>query len=1149
MKLKHKLLLTFVVLASLWAICYGIVGLIGTYKLSNGCLIRYSSTDPIATTKTSLDSREFPLRADGNYTFLEFTDTSLDANGQVVTTKKYGPDPNKYGQWFKVDVNLMPTQKVTLQVSGEVSLCRAYIPQYNIQQTSELDNTGNPIPIPRIEEPGDPIPLILDPKNSEWRNALELYQQDKLVVFLGKDQLPTKDSSGNIIADTNNVIQSNRFTNSNVVADCSENKTSYSPICGRYSPYIGNYLASCDMSACAVYRNECKFYGGYTDKIVDNTTCGDISNSDKAQIFANTGYIHTDTINYCYTYGVKDFASMPGYTSLSSYLSPRQESIPDLTAFETKYDTSWDCTVASNNATVNSPTYQNDNEVWFSSLDAAGLLYRFSTDINPADKATVGSDFSYSLAPSTDVGLDQYKHIFDTLITVPKTYLQYRLVNSSLFAANQSTGGYVLYVKQTKCRRENGEALTDELYTDRGRVNYLLLAGSTMDPNVDPSLIASAQGIGFDANGSFALPTNSTGYLWLKIDNNLTDYQQSFGYYNTKLLIETPIASGGFSFFTDILNLFKTKMLDLSTTIFKNMTCYQVDKGGCTNYFNYLRALMILYITTNGLMFLMGMVEINQKDLVIKVVKISIIAGLMNEQTFGYINSYFIPIITGSTDAIVANLDSLAIFASTTIVDNTSVVNPLTFIDELFSRIFLDPTFNGQLLALLSFGSHGFIYFILTVATLCIAVRAIFRAASIYIIAFVAQCLLIALAPFFLTFMLFDYTNYLFEKWLKYLIKYALEPIVVLVGIIIFVQLFTVYLDYLLSYSVCWKCALTFSLPFASIPGLENLAITKVPLFCINWFVPWGHDAAGAIPFGATEVLTSPNFTNVIALLIIAYGMDGYIDLASHLMARLSNTEGPSSIGTGSKMAASIGKNITEPILKKIGLDKKSRDAMIHMIEERIMKGNKAEKIKNSASDRLVNSMRKGEDALTDDITNKVFGKENYAPNRDKYKNMKKSNALDQSLDSDKAGKDSGSKDSGGKDAHRGGVTDSVNQGKDGKVDSKTSSKDIAQNSDNTSKHSGTNDATNKGNHKSINPDHPNQAGEGGAGEGNNKDNSSTNDKNTAAGSSNNNNSGASDNNKAGNDKPHSSDTKRADTINNNNLDNERDKDGEDPKK
>jgi type IV secretion system protein VirB6 len=57
-----------------------------------------------------------------------------------------------------------------------------------------------------------------------------------------------------------------------------------------------------------------------------------------------------------------------------------------------------------------------------------------------------------------------------------------------------------------------------------------------------------------------------------------------------------------------------------------------------------------------------------------------------------------------------------------------------------------------------------------------------FEAAVIYLSALIAIGLLITMAPIFICFMLFGFTKSLCDNWLKQLILYTLQPIILFTG-------------------------------------------------------------------------------------------------------------------------------------------------------------------------------------------------------------------------------------------------------------------------------------------------------------------------------------------------------------------------------
>ncbi|MBA2628572.1 MAG: type IV secretion system protein, partial [Rickettsiaceae bacterium] len=320
---------------------------------------------------------------------------------------------------------------------------------------------------------------------------------------------------------------------------------------------------------------------------------------------------------------------------------------------------------------------------------------------------------------------------------------------------------------------------------------------------------------------------------------------------------------------------------------------------------------LILYIMTFGMMFLLGMVKISQTDLVIRIVKIAFVSGLMNDSTFEFFNTYVFDFTTEFSDTIIANMSGYSLFSG-----STSISNPMMFMNEVMTKIFLSSTFAAQIMALPAMGLNGVLYFILMIVCIGIIIIVLFRAIAIYLMAYMAIAVLIGISPLFLTFILFEKTRHLFDNWVKFTFRYMLEPVIMLAGIIILTQLFTIYLDYVIGYSVCWKCAIPIKIPFPSIPGISP-AFLDVELFCFNWFAPWGFDHRSS--------QMGLSMQNMVVLLMIAYCLWGYIDFSASIVGRIAGgVGGPSATGMGQAMSGAA----ENSMLKKVGLDAESRAEM-----------------------------------------------------------------------------------------------------------------------------------------------------------------------------------------------------------------------------
>ncbi len=865
-----------------------IIAIIGAMDLTDGCLYRYNFEDDNSISSSSSLMNSVTLKANGNYTAL-----SSDSSSGLAL------DPNTYGKWLNTNLRLNSDQKVDVLVKGEISLCKAYIPAYNLQKTTHLDKDGGLIEIPRVEDKGAAaINLIFDSRKDEWRNLTQLFKNDRIVVGIHPDKKSTAGASSVY----------NNFEKRVESADCTEGKRAYNPICGRYS--IWNSGSS------------------YTDKCRYVAECYECNHRRVCKGWDVWGWCvkgYKTVWDWCGCYENVSGTPPEPYQNDGKYTSPWVADVNVLSTSLVK-----DCR---NNQTYVDGDWQNEKYFWFSADTATGLLYRFDANENPTNKKNRGGNFGYSKIDSDQSSLSpgaDYRIIRDQIYTAKDvSYLQYRNHDGDGYFGD-NTGGYVLNIKQTKCRRTNGNSFNDT-FAGRGNVQYVI-GSYGKNPNTDMSGV-TIRNILLDANGSGSItaPSDEEGYLWFKINNDPNDYKDSFGQYRVDFT--TTIDQGGF--FHDVLDPFfqgfKDKIQGAAEQIFKNMTCYKgiSGSGNCTNFFNYIKGLLSLYIMIYGMMFLIGMVQISQTDLVMRIIKIAFVAGLLNDTTFEFFNTYVFDFVTGFTDDIIANMAGYSIFSG-----STTISNPFMFLNEVMTKIFLSSTFIAQIMALLSMGINGVLYFILIIVCLGIVVIVLLRSIAVYLMAFMAITVLIGLTPLFLTFILFERTFYLFDNWVKFTFRYMLEPVILLAGIIILTQLFTIYLDFVIGYSVCWKCAIPLKLPFPAIEGLTP-AFLDVEIFCFNWFAPWGFDHRSS--------QMGLNMQNMIVLLMIVYCMWGYLDFSGNIVARLAGSAGgPSATGMGKSMSSAI----EQKALSKVGLDQQGRAQIKSQAKERLKGMEKSNKRK-----------------------------------------------------------------------------------------------------------------------------------------------------------------------------------------------------------
>ncbi|WP_375331972.1 type IV secretion system protein [Candidatus Tisiphia endosymbiont of Temnostethus pusillus] len=918
-----KLIMVLGIAALVVSVVMVLLAMIGSVKITNGCLLRYDqdakggSTDRITNT--------IMLNATANYTVI----TKTKPDGSLET--EY--DPNRYGEWLNTNLAVTNEQEIKFKIDGNISLCRAYVPKNNIQQLSDLDDNGNKVAIPRVEETNvEPLYLIFDAKTDEWRNIAELFINDKVVISILPDQkkLPGMVSVKNIFKFVKQDGESKNFIET---ADCSEGKRTYNPLCGRYSIYFGQYVDNCQwqdnyynkqtkfcVPECVTSKLGCDKLGCFFDSNCCPKECSKAGAYVSTYKTAPEVYKEDDSFTFSWS---DDLNKLYFNTELRCSYTDNipKDTCPDPGNYNTK-----DATI------IKSSTYQSQKRFWYSADGPTGLLYRIGRNEASDNAKSLGADYKFAKINDKDKDYDpvnnsktdneKYKIIYNNIITEPaKSYLQYRLW-SKYDDYSKNTGGYVLNIKQTKCRRSNGNSFDDVTY-NRGGVQYLIMPYSE-NPNKTGTIYSASNIKVDDADGNAKITANANGYLWMRIYNKQEDYKESYGRYQVQFFTSEKVGSFTLNILTPLFELLKGKIKNAAVMIFKNMTCYGGGVTTCTNFFNYIKAVLILYVMSYGAMFLLGMVKINHQDLVIRIVKIAIVSGLMNESTFEFFNNYIFDFVTNFSDGIISNMSGYSMFSST-----NKITNPFMFLDALMSKILFSKTFAGQVLSLISMGLSGLIYFVIVfIATMIVIITAL-RAVAVYIMAFMAIAILIGVAPLFLTFMLFDFTRYLFDNWVRFTFRYMIEPVILMAGIIILTQLFTIYLDFATGYSVCWKCALPIKVPFPAIPGLPAI-FSNLEIFCINWFVPWGMDSRSG--------MMGLNMQHYIALIMIAYGMYGYVEFSGKMVAKLTSTAGPSATSMGHAMSSAM----EQGALKKVGLDKASRDTIKKEAAGRLKDRNKA---------------------------------------------------------------------------------------------------------------------------------------------------------------------------------------------------------------
>lgn len=180
-------------------------------------------------------------------------------------------------------------------------------------------------------------------------------------------------------------------------------------------------------------------------------------------------------------------------------------------------------------------------------------------------------------------------------------------------------------------------------------------------------------------------------------------------------------------------------------------------------------AVLTLYIMFTAFSFLTGNLNITHTEIIIRVIKIAMVSALLTtESAWSFFYDYLFVYFVGG----VMEVKNLIMQAGATGPGSASILG-----------LMIAPQTMAKLFSLLFVDWFGIIYIILFLIALYFILMMLLEATVIYLTALIAIGMIITMGPIFICFLLFDITKSLFENWLKQLISYAFQPIILFAGI------------------------------------------------------------------------------------------------------------------------------------------------------------------------------------------------------------------------------------------------------------------------------------------------------------------------------------------------------------------------------
>ena len=232
-------------------------------------------------------------------------------------------------------------------------------------------------------------------------------------------------------------------------------------------------------------------------------------------------------------------------------------------------------------------------------------------------------------------------------------------------------------------------------------------------------------------------------------------------------------------------------------------------------FWNAVRALLTLYLMFSVLGYIMGVIQVTKYDLAVRIAKIAFILLLVSKGSWEFFNEHCFRIFTvGLSEIISAFNGYLGGDASFAFLDSTL-------------GLFLTSGFWLRMLALFGAGPVGWLMFIGLLWALWSFFLAMIRGIIMYLFVVVALAFLVTLAPLFITFMLFQITRSLFDAWIKMIVNFSLQPIILFASLAFLNQVIQVTVHGVTNFTACESCVVGFDITSKDpkSPGKKDICV------------------------------------------------------------------------------------------------------------------------------------------------------------------------------------------------------------------------------------------------------------------------------------------------------------------------------------
>ncbi|WP_264735680.1 TrbL/VirB6 family protein [Wolbachia endosymbiont (group A) of Rhinocyllus conicus] len=387
-----------------------------------------------------------------------------------------------------------------------------------------------------------------------------------------------------------------------------------------------------------------------------------------------------------------------------------------------------------------------------------------------------------------------------------------------------------------KCINEDDSANTVSrgapCWFTNGHGAYLLFQTGKDDPNENLKLMRDPQyptvHLGYNstaegANGLFTLDRDSTtlkdrncnelklekGWkIYVKILDRY--YLDNVGGYSFEFLggVQKP---GTFGFFNEVYHYLKDTLLispnkdckgsecAAAQTMFENI----VKKG--SSFHNFVLSLLVLFVMISSLLYLFGMIRETKHDMLIRMMKITLVIVLISPGSFRFFYDHFLVLFVKGLEQLISIITNFAPNMNTGSIAQGDEAKLFSFMEDMFNKFFAYSVWK-KFAAFLHYQMWASL---LMIPAIFIGIVLYFLlclyAYIIFLSGFMGIAFLIAIMPLFLISILFSPLKSLFEGWIKFCISFCLQSIMIfaLLSLLASIIMNTFYRQ--LGFTVCYN--------------------------------------------------------------------------------------------------------------------------------------------------------------------------------------------------------------------------------------------------------------------------------------------------------------------------------------------------------